>query len=79
MNSPFDNLLQLILSVQVWQIAKILVSFGLFLYIIFAFVVVKQVSVMTETLQQLELPLKIVSTLYLIFVIFVFLLAIAIL
>lgn len=74
-----EDLFKLISSIQIWDVIKILASFTLLLYIGFAFVVVKQVNLMTEVLQQLELPLKAIATIHLILAIFVFLLAIFIL
>lgn len=77
---PFENLFQFLSSVSIWSVAKIFVLFALLLYIVFAFVVVKQVQMMTDTLcDQFEVPLRVVSVLHLVGAIFVLLLALAVL
>lgn len=78
--SPFEQLLHFILTIQVWDIAKLLVSFALLLYIIFAFVVVRQVDLMARTLVvPIDLPIKIVAWIHLGLAIFVLLLALVML
>ena len=63
-----------------WIIAKAFVCFALFLYLIFAFVVIRQIYLMTETLVgQLEIPLKIIGLLHFLGAILVLLMAITIL
>ena len=74
-----DTFTDLILSIQIWSIAKLMVVVFLGVYIGFAFVVVKQVGLMTETLHALEGVLKAVATLHLVLAILVFLMAILIL
>lgn len=69
----------LISSIQIWGVVKILFSFALLIYVVFAFLVVKQVNLMIETLQQVELPLKAVALIHLMIALFVFVLAILIL
>lgn len=39
------------LDTTVWQIAKIFTVFGLVLYLVFALVVVRQIQLMTKTLE----------------------------
>lgn len=57
-------------------VLKILVLFGVGLYIVFAAVVVKQVQIMTDTIKVgLETPIKIISYLHLAFAVLVFLFA----
>lgn len=68
------------LGISIWLIAKIFVLIALFLYILFALVVIRQVKLMTETLRiGLEFPLKTASCLHLAFAIIVFCLALIIL
>jgi len=68
------------LGISIWLIAKIFVLIALFLYILFALVVIRQVKLMTETLRVgLEFPLKTASYLHLVFAIIVFCLALIIL
>lgn len=78
--SPFEQLLHFILTIQVWDIAKLLVSFALLLYIIFAFIVIRQVDLMARTLVvPIDLPIKIVAWIHLGLAIFVLLLALVML
>lgn len=76
----FDNLFSLIFSINPWSIVKILVSFALFLYVIFAGIMVRQVSLMTESLKLgLEWPLKTVALLHFLGAALIFLLALIVL
>jgi len=69
-----------LLGISVWLIAKIFVLFGLVIYFVFALVVVRQVQLMTETLEVgFETQLKILSYLHLAFAILVFLAALIVL
>ncbi len=68
------------LGISIWGIVKILILILLTLYLIFALVVVRQVRLMTDTLQVgFELPVRILSYIHLIFAVLVFLSAIIIL
>lgn len=63
-----------------WLIAKIFVLIGLFIYNIFAIVIVKQTFHMTDTLEVgFELPIRAIAFLHLVFALFVFIVAIMIL
>jgi len=63
-----------------WGIAKGFVLFGLAIYIIFGFVIVRQVKLMTDTLQLgYEATAKTFSYLHLMFTIAVFIFALLIL
>lgn len=54
-----------LLSVSIWNIAKVFVSLALILYVLFALIVVRQIFLMTGTLNsQLELPLKAVGLIH---------------
>ncbi len=76
----FDQILNFLLSIQIWTISKIIVCFALFLYIIFAVVVVRQVRLMTEAIDfSLDWFLKMVAMIHLLGAIFVLLLAAVIL
>lgn len=67
-----------LLSISIWNIAKVFVSFTLILYVLFALLVVKQIFLMTETLNgQLELPLKVVGLVHFFGAIFILFFAIA--
>lgn len=76
----FDQILNFLLSIQIWTISKIIVCFALFLYIIFAVVVVRQVRLMTEAINfSLDWFLKMVAMIHLLGAIVVLLLAAVIL
>lgn len=80
MNLSAEQILRFLLSISVWSVAKILVCFALLLYLVFAIVVLRQISLMIETLNgQLELPLKAIALLHLFGAILVFVLAILLL
>jgi hypothetical protein len=65
---------------DIWIIIKISVLIILSLYIIFAFVITRQVKVMTSTLALgFEFFVKLLSYFHLIFAIFVFLVALTVL
>lgn len=69
-----------ILGISVWLIAKIFILIAFFLYIIFSVVVVRQVELMTGTLEVgFETQLKLLSYLHLLFAVAVFLAALIIL
>lgn len=69
-----------LLNISVWVIAKIMVLFALLLYIIFAFVVVKQTKIMTETLELgLEKVIKTIAFIHMLFAVGTFFLALIIL
>ena len=68
------------LGIPVWTIVKIAALFGLLIYIAFAVVVIRQVNLMTETLDLgHDTTIKILSRAHLLFSILVFLLALVIL
>ena len=76
----FDKILNFLINIQIWTISKAIVCFALFLYIIFAVVVVRQVRLMTEAIDfSLDWFLKMVAMIHLLGAIFILLLAIIIL
>lgn len=75
-----DQFFQLILNIQIWQIVKLLVCLTLLFYTVFAFVIIRQVHLMTDTVKlSLEWLLKTVAFVHFIGAIFVLLIAILIL
>lgn len=69
-----------LLGISIWTIAKIFVSIAFLIYIVFAVVVVRQVQLMTETLEVgFESALKMLALGHLIFAAIVFLAALIIL
>ncbi|OGM26882.1 hypothetical protein A3D00_05435 [Candidatus Woesebacteria bacterium RIFCSPHIGHO2_02_FULL_38_9] len=68
------------LGISVWLVVKIAVLILLLLYIVFAFVIVKQVGLMIDTLSVgFEKPVRAISLFHLLFAISTFILAIIIL
>lgn len=74
-----DDLFRFLFSVDIWGIAKFFISFTLVIYIVFAFVVVKQVNLMTETIDQYKFPLRALAHTHFIAAILIFLFALVIL
>lgn len=69
-----------IVGISIWPLIKIAALVLLGIYMVFAFVIVRQVKVMTDTLQLgFEAPIKVLSYIHLIFAVFVFLTALIIL
>lgn len=67
-------------TLNIWEIAKWFVVFGFLLYVIFASVVVRQIQLMTDTLDVgFETPVKILGYIHLMGSIFVFILALFVL
>ncbi|PIS09236.1 hypothetical protein COT75_02620 [Candidatus Beckwithbacteria bacterium CG10_big_fil_rev_8_21_14_0_10_34_10] len=81
--TPIEILLDKVLTINilnVWLIAKIFVLLALGVYIAFAFMVAKEVKLMTKTLIGVfNLPIKILSYIHLVLTIIIFLLALKIL
>ena len=66
--------------ISVWLVAKIFLCFAIFLYVVFAYVIVRQVSIMLATLELgFETPIRVLSWLHFFFALAVFILAILIL
>jgi hypothetical protein len=52
----------------IWTIVKIFFIVGLFVYFVFAAVVVRQIDIMTKSIKlQFELPIKILGLIHLLF------------
>ena len=78
--TSIEEILQAIININVWIIVKAFVLIGLGLYIIFSFIVLREVNLMNRTLKGVfNLPIKIIACLYLIFSVLVFILALIIL
>lgn len=64
-----DNLF----NIDIWAVGKIFVLIGLFVYIIFAFIVVRQVKLMTQVVSGLlTTTLRLISWIFFLFSIAVF-------
>jgi hypothetical protein len=65
---------------DIWALVKFLFLFAIAIYIIFAIVVVRQVGLMTKTLEVgFEIPIKLIGIMHLLFAIGTFVLALLIL
>lgn len=74
------GILDFLFSLTVWHLAKLMYITVFFLYILFSVVVLRQIGLMTATLNnQFELPLKLVGVLNLALAIFIFVAALSIL
>jgi len=63
-----EQLLKFLFTINIWAVAKFVVLLGLGVYIIFAFVVVRQVKIMTEVISgMLTGPLRLISWLFFLF------------
>ncbi len=72
--------IEFVTGVSIWQVAKIFVLVALVIYAIFAWVVVRQVNLMTRVVSgELDLPIKIISWLHFFFSIFIIFLAFVVL
>lgn len=68
-----DNIINSLLHFNIWVVAKVFVLIGLAVYCLFAFVVVRQVKLMTEVVSgMLGGILRFVSWIFFLFSIFVF-------
>ncbi len=75
-----EQFLNAIIKINIWQIGKVFVLIGLSVYVIFAFVVVRQVKLMTEVVSgMLTGFLRFLSWVFFLFSIFVFIVTLLIL
>lgn len=80
MNLSIEQIIGFLSGISIWTLVKILFCFAFFIYLVFAFVVVRQVSLMIEALRgQLESFLKIVSWVHFLVAVFLFLFALILL
>jgi len=78
--TPIEQLFNYLLTIQVWSAVKILMLMALGLYLVFAFMIVREVEAMNQTLEGVfNLPIKIVAIIHFLFAIGVFILALMIL
>lgn len=69
-----------IIGISIWLIVKIFAIFGLGIYVLFSLIVVRQVQLMTDTLEVgFESPIRLIALLHLIVSLGVFILALFIL
>jgi len=82
--TPAEKFIQFLANIiptfSIWLLIKILFVIGLFLYLAFAVIVIRQVGLMGKTLDgEFNLPLKFIAWVHLIISLGVFLLAIFVL
>ena len=78
--TPIENLINLIININIWSVAKAIYLFTLFLYIIFAIMVVRETDLMNRTLKGVfNLPIRLVALIHLAFSLLIFVLAFSIL
>lgn len=71
------QIIKSVFTIDIWLVAKVFVLFGLLVYLVFSFVVVRQVKLMTQVVSGiLSGPLKALSWLFFLFSLLVFVLAI---
>ncbi|RJR26038.1 hypothetical protein C4578_00150 [Candidatus Microgenomates bacterium] len=62
-----------IFNIDIWQVGKFFVLIGLFIYLIFSFVVVRQVKLMTQVVSGiLTNSLRAISWIFFLFSLFIF-------
>jgi len=77
---PIEELFSQLLTINIWFFAKIIVLAVLTLYLVFAFLVIKEVALMNKTLLGVgNLVIKIIAWLHLVIAVFIFILAFLIL
>jgi len=75
-----STFIEFVTGVSIWSVAKIFVVVALLIYVVFAWVVVSQVKMMTRVVSgELDLPIKIISWLHFVFSLFVIFLALVVL
>jgi hypothetical protein len=75
-----EQIIQFLLQIQFWDVVKALVCFALFIYVLIALVVVKQVNMMAEVINgQMNPLIKIVAMIHFAGAILVLLIAIMVL
>lgn len=75
-----EDIFNFILTITIWHVFKIFILIALLIYMVYAFVVIRQVKIMTITFETgLEVPLRLISWLHLGLVIFIFLIALFVL
>jgi len=68
-----DNIITTILNINIWGIGKLFVLIGLAVYCVFAFIVVRQVKIMTNVVSGIMTGLlRLISWFFFLFSIFVF-------
>lgn len=78
--NQFNQIVNAIFNIQIWGLFKVFIVAGVFIYVLFSLVIVRQVELMTEVLRGTLTPgIKIAALAHLVFSLLVLLLAIIIL
>jgi len=78
--TPIEEFLQILITLDVWLLAKFFVLLALLAYIVFAFLILREAELMNKTLNGVfNAPIRVVALFHLIFALFVFILALVIL
>lgn len=78
--NQFDQIINTIFTIQIWGVFKIFIAVGIFIYVLFSLVIIRQVELMTGVLRGTLTPgLKVAALAHLIFSLLVLILAIIIL
>jgi len=78
--SPFEQFLQSLVNIQLGSLTRLFISFSFFLYLLFAFIIIRQVNLMSKTLVvPIDKAIKIMALVHLGLAIFSFVLTLIIL
>jgi len=78
--SPFEQFLQSLVNIQLGSLTRLFISFSFFLYLLFAFIIIRQVNLMSKTLVvPIDKAIKIMAWVHLGLAIFSFVLTLIIL
>lgn len=76
----FDSLVIAILNIQIWGLFKIFIVVGLFIYLLFSLVIIRQVDLMTGVLSgKLNPSLRVIALIHFVATLLVFLASLLIL
>lgn len=76
----FENIIDKLLAISVWEVAKVGVLLFLLIYIVFSIVVIRQINLMSQALNgALNVPLKVIAWLHFGMALFVFFLGLVVL
>lgn len=79
-NNDIEQFISSLFSLEIWVVFKVLIVLGLFIYLLFSLVIIRQVDLMTGVLSgKLNPELKIVALVHFVFALIVLISAIIIL
>jgi len=78
--TPIEKFLDLLINIQIWSVVKLFILFALGLYLVFAYMVIREVNLMSRTIQGVfNLPIKIIAWLNLLLAVLVFIFSLVVL